>query len=205
LEDFAFVVRGLNCLDVGASTGGFTNCLLQQGAAHVSSVDVGYGQFAWQLRTDERVSLFERTNIKDVDTNLLSRAPFDLIVVDLSFISLRALLARLAFLLASGGTLIALIKPQFELAREAVEKGGVVTDAKAHDEALVLVIEAAQAAGLAPLAAACSHLKGPKGNIEFFLRAQKDGVPVTIDTAKLVQKAHASLSPGTKSQGLVVN
>lgn len=194
LEDFTFVARSLNCLDVGASTGGFTDCLLQQGAAHVSSVDVGYGQFAWQLRTDGRVSLFERTNIKDVDADLLSRAPFELVVVDLSFISLRAILARLAPLLASDGTLIALVKPQFELARGSVGKGGVVTDAKAHEEALSLVIAAAQAAGLAPLAATHSHLKGPKGNIEFFLRAQKGGFPVTIDTAELVQKAHAHLS-----------
>ena len=194
LRDFAFDPAGLHCLDVGASTGGFTDCLLQQGAASVVAVDVAYGQFAWQLRSDKRVRLFERTNIRDIDPDLAG-APFDVAVVDLSFVSLRSALPALAPFLAEGGMLIALVKPQFELAASLVA-GGVVIDKAAHVQALEQVIEAALRSGLAPQAATFSQIKGPKGNIEFFLLAQRGGIPATIDTLNVVDAAHEGLGVG---------
>jgi 23S rRNA (cytidine1920-2'-O)/16S rRNA (cytidine1409-2'-O)-methyltransferase len=193
LADFAIDPVGLACLDVGASTGGFTDCLLQKGASSVVSVDVAYGQFAWQLRSDERVCLLERTNIRDVDAQSIG-APFDLIVVDVSFTSLSGLMPQLASLLAELSTLIALVKPQFELPASDVGEKGVVTDADAHVRALELVIEAAWGSGLAVQGASFSPIKGPKGNIEFFLAAQQGGIPATIDTYDVVRRAHERLN-----------
>jgi 23S rRNA (cytidine1920-2'-O)/16S rRNA (cytidine1409-2'-O)-methyltransferase len=196
LADFSFDVRGLRCLDVGASTGGFTDCLLQRGAAAVVAVDVAYGQFAWRLRADERVIVVERTNIRDIKPDAVG-APFDLVVADVSFTPLRTLLALLSSLLSEGGALISLVKPQFELAAAEVGKGGIVTDPAAHARALTLVIEAAAKAGLAPRAATFSPLKGSKGNIEFFVLARRVGVPAPIDAPidipAIVARAHTGL------------
>jgi 23S rRNA (cytidine1920-2'-O)/16S rRNA (cytidine1409-2'-O)-methyltransferase len=192
LVDFSFDVRGLRCLDVGASTGGFTDCLLQQGAMSVVAVEVVYGQFAWRLRTDERVTVLERTSIRDIEPSTIG-APFDLVVADVSFTPLRMLLALLSSLLREGGTLIPLVKPQFELAAAEVGKGGIVTDPAAHARALTLVLDAAAEAGLAPKAATFSPLKGPKGNIEFFMLAQRADVPAVVDIPALVARAHARL------------
>jgi 23S rRNA (cytidine1920-2'-O)/16S rRNA (cytidine1409-2'-O)-methyltransferase len=192
LSDFSFAPRGLRCLDVGASTGGFTDCLLQQEAASVVAVDVAYGQFAWRLRNDERVTVIERANIREIDPAAIG-APFDLVVADLSFTPLRTLLPLLGSLLSADGSLIALIKPQFELAREVVGTGGIITDPAAHEQALKLVVEAAEACGLVPRAATFSPVKGPKGNIEFFLWAHRGGIPVTINISSVVERAHARL------------
>ncbi|MDR3036961.1 MAG: TlyA family RNA methyltransferase [Coriobacteriales bacterium] len=212
LGDFCFDPWGMRCLDVGASTGGFTHCLLQARAASVVAVDVAYGQFAWQLRNDGRVTVLERTNIRDVEPPDVD-APFDLVVVDVSFTPLHTLFAHLVRFLdtgtggatdrgdtgtggdstGTGGTLIALVKPQFELAASQVGTGGVVTDPSAHVRALTLAIEAARDVGLAPLAVSFSPLKGPKGNIEFFLLARRGAIPATIDVCAVVQRAHERL------------
>ncbi|MDR3053207.1 MAG: TlyA family RNA methyltransferase, partial [Coriobacteriales bacterium] len=168
LADFGFSVAGLHCIDVGASTGGFTDCLLQQGAAWVKAVDVGYGQLAWQLREDARVTVFERTNIKEVEPALLG-APFDLAVADVSFIGLARLVPVLARLLGEGGSLIALVKPQFELPRGSVGQRGVVVKPAAHTAALEQVLAGLEGTALEPCGLTFSPIKGPKGNIEFFL------------------------------------
>lgn len=189
LGDFAFDVTGLNCLDVGASTGGFTDCLLKGGAARVVAVDVAYGQFAWQLRNDARVTVLERTSIRAVDPARVG-APFDLTVADISFSPLRNLLPVLAGFMDAGGVLIVLIKPQFELPAEAVGKNGVVSDPAVHEKAIRQVTAAAQTSGLAPLALTYSKLKGPKGNREFFLMAQHSGIPANITVEQVVCEAH---------------
>jgi 23S rRNA (cytidine1920-2'-O)/16S rRNA (cytidine1409-2'-O)-methyltransferase len=192
LDSFAVDPRGLRCLDVGASTGGFTDCLLQRGCASVVAVDVAYGQFAWQLRNDGRVTVLERTNIRDVDP-LRIGAPFDLIVADVSFTPVRTLFELLSTLLEDGAPLIALVKPQFELEASEVTDGGIVRNPEAHARALVSAVEAARKAGLEPQALAPSPIKGQKGNIEFFLLAQRAGIPATIDIRTVVERAHARL------------
>jgi 23S rRNA (cytidine1920-2'-O)/16S rRNA (cytidine1409-2'-O)-methyltransferase len=192
LREFSFDPRGMRCLDVGASTGGFTDCLLRHGAASVVAVDVAYGQFDWQLRNDERVTVVERTNIRDVDPTRIG-APFDVVVADVSFTSLRGLFPLFASLLLDGGALISLVKPQFELTSAEVGTGGVVTEPASHAHALDLVIQKVRASGLALQAATFSPIKGPKGNIEFFLLAQRAGIPVTIDIQDVIEHAHARL------------
>ena len=192
LAELRFDPQGLDCLDVGASTGGFTDCLLRHGAARVVAVDVGYGQFAWQLRADERVSLFERTNVRQLDP-AKAGAPFDLVVCDVSFTSLHALLPSLECFFAQTGWLIALIKPQFELDSHQTHKG-IVTEQAAHIQAIELAVEAARACGLAPQAVCASPIKGQKGNIEFFLSAQRGGIFATIDISRVVRQAHETLA-----------
>jgi 23S rRNA (cytidine1920-2'-O)/16S rRNA (cytidine1409-2'-O)-methyltransferase len=168
LDALGVDVAGLRCADVGASTGGFTDCLLQHGAAHVLALDVGYGQLAAKLRGDPRVAVRERTNLRhfalEPDEPL-----FDLVTVDVSFISLRQLLPRLHALARPGGRLLLMVKPQFELERGAVERGGVVRDPEQRARAVREVREAAEALGLVALGQADSRLAGPKGNIEVFL------------------------------------
>jgi 23S rRNA (cytidine1920-2'-O)/16S rRNA (cytidine1409-2'-O)-methyltransferase len=159
---------GLRCVDAGASTGGFTDCLLQRGARSVLAIDVGYGQLAARLREDPRVTVLERTNIRHFERPA-GEARFDLVTADLSFISLRLVLARLADLAAPGGRLLLLVKPQFELEREDVGAGGVVRDPEKRREAVERVRAAGEALGLAPQGEAESVLPGPKGNREVFL------------------------------------
>ena len=168
LDSFKVEVKGLNILDAGASTGGFTDCLLKYGAEKVLAVDVGYGQFAWKLRTDPRVTLIERTNIRYFDKSL---APFPLhaAVADLSFISLKLVLEKLRDLIVLGGWVIALVKPQFEVGREGVEKGGVVRSRPRMISAVESVKNYAASIGLEPLGLIESPIKGPKGNTEFLL------------------------------------
>jgi 23S rRNA (cytidine1920-2'-O)/16S rRNA (cytidine1409-2'-O)-methyltransferase len=168
LEALGVEVRGLRCADVGASTGGFTDCLLQHGAAHVLALDVGYGQLASKLRDDSRVAVRERTNLRHFALED-GEPPFDLVTVDVSFISLRTLLPRLRALARPGGRLLLMVKPQFELERGAVERGGVVRDPELRARAVREVREAAEAIGLVALGQSDSALAGPKGNIEVFL------------------------------------
>jgi 23S rRNA (cytidine1920-2'-O)/16S rRNA (cytidine1409-2'-O)-methyltransferase len=192
LCDFSIDPQGLRCLDVGASTGGFTDCLLQHGAAAVVAVDVAYGQFAWSLRNDARVTVVERANIRDVSPAVIG-APFEMVVADVSFTSIRTLLSLFASLLVDRGTLVSLVKPQFELASAEVGKGGVVVSLDAHIRVLERVVDAAIASDLAPQGLSFSTLKGPRGNIEFILLAQQGGIPVTIDIPDIVACAHARL------------
>jgi 23S rRNA (cytidine1920-2'-O)/16S rRNA (cytidine1409-2'-O)-methyltransferase len=161
-------VSGRDCLDMGASTGGFTDCLLRRGAARVIALDVAFGQLDWRLRQDERVVVIERMNARHLEPDALPFAP-ELATADLSFISLRKVLPALARCLAPGGEALALVKPQFELGRERVGKGGVVRDAGARREALVAVGAGAADSGFGVLGFASSGLPGPKGNRETFI------------------------------------
>jgi 23S rRNA (cytidine1920-2'-O)/16S rRNA (cytidine1409-2'-O)-methyltransferase len=176
LAAFALDVRGVRALDVGASTGGFTDCLLAHGAAHVTALDVGYGQLALSLRDDPRVAVVERTNFRLLPPGALGE-PFDAITIDASFISVLTLLDRARAFLAPGGAaaIVALVKPQFEAGRERLGRGGVVRDPNVHREILRDVRRAAVALGLAPVALAPSPLRGPAGNVEFFTLVRRAG------------------------------
>ena len=159
---------GRRCLDVGASTGGFTDCLLQRGAAEVIALDVAYGELDWSLRTDERVTVLERTNARAIAAADLPYTP-DLVVADVSFISLAKVLPALLACCAERFDALAMVKPQFEVGRERVGKGGVVRSAEDRRAALVAVAEGARAHGAAVLGFASSGLPGPKGNRETFV------------------------------------
>ena len=192
LDTFGMDVEGLRAVDVGASTGGFTDCLLQRGAVAVTAVDVGYGQLAWRLRNDERVIVLERTNIRSVGPDLAG-APFDLAVVDVSFIGLTKVLPSIAGLLALGGEVIALVKPQFEAGKGRVGKRGVVRDPAIHAEVLATVDREAAGAGYVVRGMTWSPITGPEGNIEFWIRLARSGEPVAVDHEGLVRSAHESL------------
>ncbi|MBV8531732.1 MAG: TlyA family RNA methyltransferase [Candidatus Eremiobacteraeota bacterium] len=176
LQAFAIDVRGLEALDVGASTGGFTDCLLQHGATCVTAVDVGYGQLDWRLRNDSRVRVMERVNFRLLDADAFPGG-FDLITVDASFISLRTILARAAAYLREGGIVVALVKPQFEAGRERVGTGGVVRDRETHRAVLRELREAFRALGLVAVNVAASPLRGPAGNREFLMELRRAGDP----------------------------
>ncbi len=168
------VAQGRLALDVGASTGGFTDCLLAAGAQHVAAVDVGYGELSWRLRGDPRVTVIERTNARNLSRTLLPYAP-ELIVIDVSFISLRTVLPAVLACAANRYDVLALVKPQFEVGRGNVGKGGVVRDAELRVAALVAVGEAALAAGAAVIGYWFSGLPGPKGNLETFIQLAEAG------------------------------
>lgn len=168
LSSFGVPVTGRHALDVGASTGGFTDCLLQAGAAHVVAVDVAYGALDWKLRSDPRVTVIERCNARSLRRERLPYAP-DLVVIDVSFISLAKVLPAVLDVAAERFECLALIKPQFEVGREQVGKGGVVRDAQARRRALVSVGSAARSLGACVLGYASSGLPGPKGNRETFV------------------------------------
>ncbi len=167
LRAFDIDPRGLVCLDVGASTGGFTDCLLQNGAARIYAVDVGYGQLAWKLRQDDRVTVIERTNVRYLPENALPE-PVDLITIDVSFISLKLVIPAVLKFLKPEGRILALIKPQFEIGKGRVGKGGVVRDPADHREVLDDLAAFAAGQNLACQTPATSPIVGPKGNVEFF-------------------------------------
>jgi 23S rRNA (cytidine1920-2'-O)/16S rRNA (cytidine1409-2'-O)-methyltransferase len=175
LDEFAIVVSGVEALDVGASTGGFTDCLLQRGAARVTAVDVGYGQLDWRLRNDPRVKVLERANFRLLGDDAFPNG-FDLIVIDASFISARTIAARARAYLRSNGAIVALVKPQFEAGRERLGDRGVVRDAGVHRAVLREVRDALAAQGLVAVALAASPLVGPAGNREFFMELRHEGV-----------------------------
>jgi 23S rRNA (cytidine1920-2'-O)/16S rRNA (cytidine1409-2'-O)-methyltransferase len=168
LAAFALDVRGRLALDVGASTGGFTDCLLRHGAARVLALDVGYGQLAWSLRQDERVVVIERVNVRTLAPEMLPCVP-DLATIDVSFISLALVLPAVARVLAPGADVLAMVKPQFEVGRERVGSGGVVRDPALRAEAVARVRQAAESCGFFVRGEAESVLPGPKGNRETFL------------------------------------
>jgi 23S rRNA (cytidine1920-2'-O)/16S rRNA (cytidine1409-2'-O)-methyltransferase len=192
LEVFGVAVADRRAVDVGASTGGFTDCLLKSGARSVVAVDVGYGQLAWSLRTDERVSVFERTNIRDADPAELG-APFDIVVADVSFISLKTVLPHLTELMGEAADLVTLVKPQFEAGKTRVGKRGVVKDPEVHVSVLEAVVDAVQDAGLVVRGLTFSPIKGPEGNIEFWLWASRVGDPAEVTPREVVASAHETL------------
>jgi 23S rRNA (cytidine1920-2'-O)/16S rRNA (cytidine1409-2'-O)-methyltransferase len=167
---FGIMIEGLVAMDVGASTGGFTDCLLQNGARRVYAVDVGYGQLAWKLRQDSRVVVLERKNIRYLPPDLIPE-PIQLATVDTSFISLKLVIPAVKPFLAGNAMLVALIKPQFEAGRERVGKGGVVKDSAVHEEICNTITEFSKAAGFSPTGITPSPILGPKGNREFLLAA----------------------------------
>lgn len=173
LDAFGQDVTGLRCIDIGSSTGGFTDCLLQAGAANVACVDVNYGQLAWKLREDERVSVFERTNIKTASPEELG-APFDVLVADLSFIGLAGLAPTFAALCERGSVLLALVKPQFESAHDETDRG-IVRDPAVRERVVREVEDALRAAGFAVTGAVESPIKGAEGNVEYLVRAVYEG------------------------------
>ncbi len=169
LDDLGLDVVGLRCVDVGASTGGFTDCLLQRGAASVAAVDVGTNQLAWKLRSDDRVAVFEQTDIRDLD-GAAAGAPFPLAVIDASFISLRLVLPPTVPLVEPGGRILALVKPQFEVGRSQVGKGGVVKDAALRQGAIDGIAAYGAGLGLTLEGSVDSRVAGAKkGNVEHFL------------------------------------
>jgi len=194
LDTFDWPVASLRCLDVGASTGGFTDCLLQRGAASVTAVDVGYGHLAWRLRNDPRVTAFERTNFRHADLGKLG-GPFAFVSADVSFISLAKLTPQFAQALEPGGHIVALIKPQFEAGRAAVGRGGVVREPAAQAQAIKNVVAAFEAVGIRCRRLAYSPIKGPAGNIEFLLGGVKaaDAAAVDLQIEGVVRTAHEAL------------
>jgi len=185
LDAFApegLAVTGRRCLDAGASTGGFTDVLLRRGAAHVVAVDVGYGQLAWPLRQDDRVTVVDRTNVRDLDPAVVGER-VDLVVGDLSFISLRLVLASLLRVTAPGADLVLMVKPQFEVGRERLGSGGVVRDPAVRADAVRAVAAAAAQLGLGCRGVVASPLPGPSGNVEYFLWLRPGAPP--LDDAEL--------------------
>lgn len=202
LSHFAISAENRVCVDAGASTGGFTDCLLKNGAAFVYAIDVGYGQIDWSLRTDERVATIERTNIRHLKKDELykDRAPElsspDLAVADLSFISVTKILAPLASLLSPQCELVILIKPQFEAGREKVGKGGVVREPATHIEVIENVVAFAATLGLQAQGLTFSPVKGPSGNIEYLLWLKANGTGnegSSINATTAVTEAFSSL------------
>lgn len=193
LRDFGIDPNGWVCSDSGASTGGFTDCLLQKGAKKVFAIDVGYGQLAWSIRTDPRVVCMERTNIRYVTPEQLGE-PLDFSVVDVSFISLRLVLPAIKALLKPTGQLVCLIKPQFEAGKDKVGKKGVVRDPTVHCEVLEGFLALAAKLGLTVRNLTFSPVKGPEGNIEFLghLSMLPEGA-ITPDVRALVAAAHETL------------
>lgn len=172
IEKFGIELEDKVCVDIGASTGGFTDCMLQNGARKVYSIDVGYGQLAWKLRTDPRVVNIEKCNVRYLDPALVSE-PADFISIDVSFISLKLILPVAARLLAEDGTMVCLVKPQFEAGREQVGKNGIVRDDDVHLQVIEKCIGYAAENGLVPYGLTFSPVKGAKGNIEFLLYVGK--------------------------------
>ncbi|WP_027363442.1 TlyA family RNA methyltransferase [Desulfotruncus alcoholivorax] len=195
LKVFAIDLQGRVVLDIGASTGGFTDCALQNGASYVYAVDVGYGQIAWSLRNDHRVCVLERTNIRYLEKDVFKSGVPDFITIDVSFISLCLVLPRVGFLLDNYEG-VALVKPQFEAGRERVGKKGVVRDPSVHRDVLKKVIDCFEELGCSVLGLDYSPVKGPEGNIEYLLHFQKGGQAVGDNRAMIdavVQAAHLNL------------
>ena len=193
LRDFGVKPVDYVCSDSGASTGGFTDCLLQQGARKVFAIDVGYGQLDWKIRSDPRVVVMERTNVRYVTPEQLGE-PLDLSVVDVSFISLKIVLPVIKTFLKPTGQVLCLIKPQFEAGKEKVGKKGVVRDPAVHKEVLDGFVELANSLGMTILGLTFSPVKGPEGNIEFLGHLTLEEKPgIQPDTAALVAQAHETL------------
>lgn len=193
LKVFPVDPAGRHCIDCGASTGGFTDVLLQHGAAKVYAVDVGYGQLAWKLRTDERVVNLERTNLRYITEEQIPEL-LDLAVMDVSFISIRLVLPAVCRLLKPGADLICLIKPQFEAGREEVGKKGVVRDEGVHLQVVSEILAFAPTIGLTPVGLDFSPIKGPEGNIEYICHLKNGEYPAAdLDISAVVKASHETL------------
>lgn len=195
MQEFPITLEGKICMDVGASTGGFTDCMLQNGAVKVYSVDVGYGQLAWKLRTDERVVNLERTNFRYATREQIPDE-IDFASVDVSFISLKHILPNLNTLLAPDGQAVCLIKPQFEAGKEKVGKKGVVRDLNVHLEVVENVINLAVENGFSVMGLQFSPIKGPEGNIEYLIYLNKSSTPIVsenVNAKELVNMSHTEL------------
>ena len=194
MQEYPISLDGKICMDIGASTGGFTDCMLQNGAVKVYSIDVGHGQLDWKLRNDERVVCMEKTNFRYV-TNEQVPEEIDFASADVSFISLEKILPVAYNLLKNGGQMVCLIKPQFEAGREKVGKKGVVRDKKVHAEVIDKIVTFSKEAGFSILGLTFSPVKGPEGNIEYLMWIEKgtDTTECSIDINTLVDKAHETL------------
>jgi 23S rRNA (cytidine1920-2'-O)/16S rRNA (cytidine1409-2'-O)-methyltransferase len=186
LDAFGVDPRGETCADIGASTGGFTDCLLQRGAARVYAIDVGYGQIAWKLRSDSRVVVMDRVNIRHLDA---LPELIDLAVIDVSFISLTLVLPVVKRLLTASGEIIALIKPQFEAGREQIGKGGIVRDARVHRAVIEKIARHAMDGDLGVRGVCRSPLAGADGNVEFFIYLSVAGSLESIDVGREIERA----------------
>ena len=196
MNSFSIILENKICADIGASTGGFTDCMLQNGAIKVYAVDVGYGQLAWKLRTDERVINLERTNFRYVTRNEIPD-PLEFCSVDVSFISLSIIIPVMKSLMADNAEAVCLIKPQFEAGREKVGKKGVVRDPDVHIEVIEKIVSVARKEGLSVLNIDFSPIKGPEGNIEYLIHIKNDGVGEVnsqISVQKLVELSHENLN-----------
>lgn len=195
MEVFPIDLNGVVSMDIGASTGGFTDCMLQNGASKVYSIDVGYGQLAWKLRNDERVVNMERTNFRKVTPDMIAD-PIDFFSVDVSFISLKLILPVVLPLLTDSGQGVCLIKPQFEAGREKVGKKGVVRDKNVHAEVIETIKNFALECGFDVLGLDFSPVKGPEGNIEYLMYVRKSANPqrlAEIDSKELSELSHKAL------------
>ena len=194
MTHFGVELKGKICMDVGASTGGFTDCMLQNGAVKVYSVDVGHGQLAWKLRNDERVVCMEKTNIRYVTPDDIEDR-IEFASIDVSFISLTKVLPPVKELLTDDGEIVCLIKPQFEAGREKVGKKGVVRDQKVHVEVVEMIVDFARQIGFKTLDLSYSPIKGPEGNIEYLLYITKDQTKENkeFDIKAMVEESHRSL------------
>lgn len=201
MKEFNITLANRVCMDVGASTGGFTDCMLQNGAEFVYSVDVGYGQLAWKLRTDERVKCLERTNIRHFDVSTLEHS-VSFVSIDVSFISLKLVLPKVKEILCENGECVALIKPQFEAGREKVGKKGVVRDINVHREVVENSLNYAYELGFSVLNLDFSPIKGPEGNIEYLMHIMNNGKAESIDEKridKVISDSHLTLSKEVNS------
>ena len=197
MQQFGVTLEGKVCMDVGASTGGFTDCMLQNGAVKVYSVDVGHGQLDWKLRNDERVVCMEKTNIRYVTPEDIGEAP-SFVSIDVSFISLTKVLGPVRELMTEDGEIVCLIKPQFEAGREKVGKKGVVRDPKVHEEVIGKVVDFAHELQFETKALEFSPIKGPEGNIEYLLWLKKltgetENTDVPFSVKQVVDAAHQAL------------
>lgn len=193
IEIFALELDGRIAADIGASTGGFTDCMLQHGAAKVYAIDVGYGQLAWKLRSDPRVVCMERTNIRNVTREQISDG-LNFASIDVSFISLDKVLPVVFNLIVEGADVVALIKPQFEAGRSLVGKHGVVRDPTVHVDVINYVLGSARSIGFSIGGLTFSPIKGPEGNIEYLMRLEKGAaIGVDIDVKGVVDEAHSTL------------
>lgn len=195
MTHFSISLDGMVCMDIGASTGGFTDCMLKNGAKKVYSVDVGYGQFAWKLRQDPRVVCMEKTNIRYVTPEDIDDV-LDFASVDVSFISLTKVLPAAYALLKDGGQMVCLIKPQFEAGREKVGKKGVVRDKAVHEEVIERIITFALENGFSVHHLEYSPIKGPEGNIEYLVHIEKSDEAIkeeSVDIHAVVEAAHGEL------------
>lgn len=199
VEVFSLDLREKICMDIGASTGGFTDCMLQNGAKKVYAVDVGYGQLAWKLRSDPRVVNLERTNIRYLTREQVPEA-LDFASVDVAFISLRLVLPVAYEFLGETGECVCLIKPQFEAGRENVGKKGVVRDRKVHTQVVREICDFAAGTGFAVRGLDFSPIKGPEGNIEYLLYLSKAGESLPVSPETVVEASHAALDKDAGGQ-----